>query len=147
MNFCKKFVNPHSRSSFCHLFKNCLVLDVDTCPDCKSGQEICAERQCNIEGQCSSGFTIEHEEWINSGQGCLKLCQSTSGCNWYTYYGGECTLYKVCFGISTNCGPYCISGERGCVLNTTTTTTTISSFKSSTKSTDPLKGNSIFLLI
>ncbi len=108
-----------SKLSACHLFKNCFALDMDICPDCKSGQNNCVETKpkCNKQGECT-GKTIEHNEIADTAEDCLKLCKSISNCNWFTFYKQflKCILFESCNKIDSNCQA-CVSGERSCSGN------------------------------
>ena len=101
--------------SFCQLFENCILLDLEKCPDCKSGPTNCKkiETKCGIQGECK-GITVEHEGMPVTWNGCLKLCNITSGCNWFTFYKNisQCILFETC---SISFRENCISGESSCI--------------------------------
>ncbi len=63
-------------------------------------------------------------EKIPTAQDCLQLCNSTSGCRWFTFYQSvsECILFRNCPTIDESCED-CVSGERQCIDETTSTTT------------------------
>ncbi len=63
-------------------------------------------------------------EKIPTAQDCLWLCNSTSGCRWFTFYQSvyECILFRNCPTIDESCED-CVSGERRCIDETTSTTT------------------------
>ena len=100
---------------FCQLFENCLLLDLENCPNCRSGPKNCLEieTKCGIHGECE-GIPVEHEGITVTWNSCLKLCHITSGCNWFTFYKNisKCILFENC-SISFRANS--ISGEKSCV--------------------------------
>jgi len=103
-----------SYKDFCQLFKNCLIIDSDICPDCKSGHKNCLDKEpkCGVKGECQ-GVTIEHEEIVLFSEECHKLCKKTSGCEWFTFYKdiSQCSLFETCTIVNCN---NCNSGEISC---------------------------------
>ncbi len=92
---------------------------MEICPDCKSGQNNCVETKpkCNKQGECT-GEKNELNEISDTSEDCLKLCKSTSTCNWFTFYKqfSKCVLFKSCYKIDSTCQA-CVSGERSCSGN------------------------------
>jgi len=99
---------------FCQLFKNCLVMDLEICPNCKSGHKNCLdiEQKCGVQGECQ-GITIEHEETAMTAEECHKLCKKTPACRWFTFYKeiSQCSLFETCNLVNCN---NCNSGEKIC---------------------------------
>jgi len=104
---------------FCQLFENCLVLDLEKCPDCKSGHRNCHDNgeKCKVQGECK-GVTIESEGKAQTTYECLKLCNKTPGCGYYTFYKDilHCSLFETC---SLKICDNCYSEEIGCLSKKT----------------------------
>ena len=100
--------------TICHIFKTCARLDLEICPDCRSGQRNCSEPKCNLQGECN-GMVVEHSVMTYTARDCLKLCKSTSRCSWYTFYKEyyKCILFESCSTIDSTCGT-CVSGQKAC---------------------------------
>ena len=71
--------------------------------------------QCNVRGECidSDLLQITH---ANDYLECLKACQESSDCNWYSYRKSQkyCVLYNTCSEISAEYCNDCVSGESTC---------------------------------
>ena len=113
-------------TNLCLLFKDCLVLDEETCPECLTGEQDCIPDDpfCNIQGYCNG--VLQSFEELPSLEDCLLLCQSSLGCRWITYAltSSECLLYKSCPSLDESCVS-CLSSERRCIATTTTSTTEV----------------------
>jgi hypothetical protein len=98
----------------CHFLKNCALLDLEICQDCKSGQRNCHELQCDVRGECT-GIIIESSSMTYLVEDCLQLCKSTPGCAWFTFYQNhyQCFLFESCSTIVSTCET-CVSGQRAC---------------------------------
>ncbi len=106
----------NARDRFCYLFKNCTFLDLETCPDCRSGQQNCEIKKpkCEIQGECE-GIPMVNNKTMTATEDCLKLCKNTPTCEWFTFYKefSDCFLFKSCAKVRSTCES-CISGERAC---------------------------------
>lgn len=73
------------------------------------------EIQCFVDGECLDSQILDFRK-TNNSQECLKACQATQGCEWFTFYEDTmtCTSLSGCIGLSTEkCGD-CTSGEEEC---------------------------------
>ena len=114
MTGCNWFTYSEKRS-LCQIFKNCPVLDLQSCHDCTSGPKNCleAEPKCGIQGECK-GNIFEHGEMAFTSDECLRLCNSMPGCGWFTFYKEifQCVLFETCsIAFCQNC----VSGETRCI--------------------------------
>jgi hypothetical protein len=122
--------------SFCELLSDCLSLDTQLCNNCLSAQHDCIpnEKACSVTGNCNG--KIIHSEEIQTAKDCLKLCDATRGCRWFTFYTlvPVCVLFENCPSIDESCED-CISGERRCIDEVVSTTPEITSTTTETTST------------
>ena len=129
--------------TFCELLHDCNILDSIICKDCLSGVRDCSPQdpQCWIQGECKG--TVDFFQETETKEECLKLCQSTLGCRWFTFWepASPCFLFKNCSTIDESCQA-CISGERRCDTDLPTTTTTTDA----STTTERPKGKFIFTM-
>jgi hypothetical protein len=111
--------------NYCELLENCQKLDTSYCLDCLSSQRECTpdEPVCFVEGECKG--IVEGVTSASTTEECLQLCNSVSGCRWFTFDSevSKCILLKTCPTIDESCKE-CISGERRCLETSTSTSAT-----------------------
>lgn len=73
------------------------------------------ELKCYIPGECLDSLIVDISPTQNSRE-CLKKCQTTRGCEWFTYYNqtGLCASLTTCLNLKTGNCTDCISGEDEC---------------------------------
>ena len=74
-------------------------------------------QSCFVPGECTESNLISAQP-TDDANGCLKLCQNTTECTWFTYitYAGLCETLKNCGLLSvSNCAD-CVSGEVTCTV-------------------------------
>jgi hypothetical protein len=67
---------------------------------------------CFAQGECQNSILIS--ESITVGEnGCLKFCQNTEGCNWFTYNSKRtfCMAFATCSEVVADACPDCLSGQ------------------------------------
>ena len=71
--------------------------------------------QCSVPGECQ-GSDVIFEQDSESEIACLRLCQNTEDCAWYTYNVEKtnCLLLKNCGNIDSDHCTSCLSGESTC---------------------------------
>ena len=82
--------------------------------NCQSGQSECTELQCDKMGRCLGALAGVHK--VESPVDCIKKCQETPNCLWYTYDGemSLCTLTNDCLMLDKNCRG-CMVSEKQCI--------------------------------
>ena len=90
-------------------FQFCVVL-IATIVQGTLGQE------CNQYGQCTKA-QISQLVTAKDGLDCLKKCQNSDDCKWFTYQSREddynCELLRTCEQVENQCSR-CLSGQSLC---------------------------------
>ena len=108
--------------NYCLLFANCTQLDVETCPQCISGQSSCEVALCNLQGVCQ-GNLLEHGTQASLRQ-CMDQCQSSTvdNCQWFSFNGQDriCLLFETCPVLDEEAQDF-VSGQKMCQIVTNDT--------------------------
>jgi len=112
-SFCKWFTF-FKDTTYCQLYRDCVILDDQSCSDCLSGEKDCSppEIKCGLTGKCrGEAFSTKSAQTTDE---CLKLCQAEASCNWFTFYGKQqsCHLFTSCNNLD-GCDA-CVSGNSKC---------------------------------
>ncbi len=95
----------------------------------------------NEIGQCEG--TVDHiVEDVSDEEECLKICQSTPNCRWFTFRrpSSPCILLSNCVTIDEVQNS--VSGERRCAMEQSTTTSTTTTTTTTITTTALPKGTS-----
>jgi hypothetical protein len=96
-----------SRVFFCLFFLACL----------RSSNAAEPDYQCFVPGECILSQHIDLVASTDEVQ-CLKMCQSTMDCTWFTFYPetGSCQLFANCAIIDDTQCPLCKTGQAECSI-------------------------------
>ena len=81
-----------------------------------AGDRECEELMCHLPGACIDIIiALEH---VNSKNQCITACKEEPLCDYWTYKDstGQCSMYEDCPETDTTGCPSCVSGEKGCPI-------------------------------